>query len=187
MLLFFVVLLYVSCMATSLNGWPGIRLRVDPRLRSIKIPGTNRQITVRREAAPLFAAFLADWQKEMPDRLKLDTGPIGGWNYREARLTTGLSNHSSGTAVDVRWDVLKADGKPHMNANEKAILNKILDRYKTDDGHRVLANGEWWNHKDGMHTELSQSWDRGAKRNTTLADVRNVIKRLKIDKDGKRP
>ena len=48
----------------------------------------------------------------------------------------------------------------------------------------VIANGEWWNKEDGMHTELSQDWDRGAKRNTTLKDVKEVQKRLKINANG---
>jgi len=174
---------------TSLNGWAGIRLRVDPRLRTIKIPGTiNTKITMRREVAPLFAAYLADWHRLMPKRLNLNEGTKAyGWIYREARSGAGLSNHASGTATDCRWDVLKADGKPHMTTAEKAILNKILDTYKTADGHRVLANGEWWQHADGMHSEISQSWDRGCKRNTTPADVAQVIARLKINKDGVRP
>lgn len=176
-------------MATSLNGWPAIPLSVDPRLRTITIPGTKRTIRVRRACAPLFAAYFADWQKEMPARMKLDPGPTAGWNYRESRMTAGLSNHSSGTAVDVLWTtVLPADGQKHMTKEEKAILDKILSRYVTKDGHRVLANGEWWNepHCDGMHTEISQAWDRGCKRNTTVADVNEVIGRLHIDTNGHR-
>jgi len=173
-------------MATSLNGWRAIRFRADPRLKTIPIPGTKRKITVARDAAPLFASFLSDWHREMPKRLKLDEGPVDSYNFRLSRFTDKLSNHASGTAVDVRYDVLKPDGKPHMNAREKAVLNKILDRYKTADGHRVLANGEWWNNPDGMHTELSQSWDRGALRNTTAKDVAEVIKSLGIDKNGNR-
>ncbi len=124
----------------------------------------------------------------MPARLKLDTGPVDGWNYRPSRLEKGLSDHASGTAVDVRYDVLKPDGKAHMTAAEKKILDGILAQYVTNDGHRVLANGAWWAKvKDEMHTELSQGWDRGAKRNTTEKDVANVIKHLKIDKNGVRP
>lgn len=174
-------------MAISLNGWTAIRFRADPRLRTIKVPGTKRQVTVARNAAPLFAAFLADWDSRMPARLKLDKGPLDGWNYRPSRLEKGLSNHSSGSAVDARYDVLKADGKKHMTAAEKKILDGILAEYMTTDGHRVLANGAWWNTVDEMHTELSQGWDRGAKRTTTNADVANVIKHLKIDKNGNRP
>lgn len=177
-------------MATSLNGWPAITSAASNDLRTITIPGTKRRITVQKDAAPLFAAFYADWQREMTKRMKLDTGMIAGWNYRMSRFATSrLSNHASGTAVDALNDtVLPADGQAHMTVEEKQILDNILSRYVTDDGHRVLANGEWWNvpHKDGMHTELSQEWDRYAKRNTTLADVKNVIKRLGIDNDGNR-
>jgi hypothetical protein len=177
-------------MAKSLNGWTAIEKSSDKDLRTITIPGTKRTIKMQKDVAPLFAAFYADWQREMPARMNLDPGPTDGWNYRKSRATTGLSNHSSGTAVDVLYtSVLPADGKPHMTKQEKEILDRILGRYVTGDGHRVLANGEWWNppHCDGMHTEISQSWDRGARRNTNIEDVREVIKRLHIDNDGNRP
>jgi hypothetical protein len=68
-----------------------------------------------------------------------------------------------------------------------AILDNILNRYKTADGHRIFANGEWWNREDGMHTELSQDWDRGAKRNTTFKDVKEVQNILGINGNGFRP
>jgi len=173
-------------MATSLNGWPVIKRWSDPRLRTIKIPGTDRTIRARRAVAPVLAAFLADWHAEMPKRLKLDKGPVDGYVYRKSRFVDRYSNHASGTATDVRYDVLKPDGKPHMNQTEKKTLNKILDRYKTIDGHRIFANGEWWSKPDGMHTELSQSWDRGALRDTTFKDVKEVQKLLGIDKNGNR-
>lgn len=172
-------------MALSMNGWTAIRYALDPRLRSIKIPGTTRSVRVARSAAPLFAAFLADWNREMGPRLRLNPGPVDGWNYRNSRLTANLSNHSSGTAVDVRYDVLKADHQRHMTDAERKALKKILARYVTTDGHKVLANGYSWNACDEMHTELSQAWQEG--RNTTSADVANVIKRLGIDKNGVRP
>lgn len=175
-------------MATTLNGWPAIPSSPSIMLRTIKIPGTTRKITVRTACAPLFAAYFADWQRLMPERMSLNPGPTDGYNYRPSRLTEGLSNHSSGTAVDVLYStVLPADGKPHMTKQEKAILNSILDVYVTSDGHRVLANGEWWNHADGMHTEISQAWDRKCKRNTTIHDVNEVIGLLKINTMGVRP
>lgn len=173
-------------MAKSLNNWPVIISAADPRLKTIKIPGTDRTVRVRRAVAPVFAALLADWHAEMPKRLKLDKGPVDGWVYRKSRFVDKYSNHASGTAVDLRYDVLKPDGKPHMSQSAMKILDKILDRYKTSDGHRIFANGEWWRNPDGMHTELSQSWDRGAKRNTTFKDVKEVQKLLGIDKNGNR-
>lgn len=174
-------------MAKSLNNWPVIMTALDPRLRTIKIPGTNRTVRLRKGVAPVFAAFLADWHAEMPKRLNLNEGPVDGWTFRKSRFVTqSYSNHASGTAVDLRYDILKPDGKKHMSQTEMKILNGILDRYKTSDGHRIFANGEWWNKPDGMHTELSQSWDRGAKRNTTFKDVKEVQKILGIDDNGKR-
>lgn len=171
---------------TSLNGWSVIPKWADPRLRTIKIPGTKRRVRLHRAAAPVFAAYLADWHAEMSERLKLDKGPVDGWTYRKARYANKYSNHASGTAVDVRYDVLKPDGKRHMNVRELKKLNEILDRYVTKDGHRIFGNGGWWRRVDEMHTELSQRWDRGAKRNTTIKDVREVKRLLKITKNGKR-
>lgn len=173
--------------AKSLNGWPVITNRLDPRLITMEIPGTKRKVTLRRAIAPVFIAFLTDWHREMPKRMQLTPGPVDGWNYRKSRFTDGYSNHASGTAVDALYSsVLPADGQKHMTVEEKKILDKILKRYSTSDGHRIFANGEWWKKADGMHTELSQSWDRGAKRNTTLADVKEVQKLLKIDNKGVR-
>jgi len=170
----------------SLNGWGAIPSARSINLRTMTIPGTDRVIRLNKHVAPLFAAYLSDWHRRMPERLKLNKGPVDSWVYREARNASGFSNHASGTAVDLRYDVLKPDGKRHMTDKEMEILDAILNEYKTRDGHRILANGEWWKKADGMHTELSQDWDRGAKRNTTLKDVQEVQKLLGIDRNGKR-
>jgi len=170
----------------SLNGWPVLD-DGDPRIATGIIPSVGRPVTCARAALPVFLHFYAAWQKEMGPRMSIKTGPIDGHEVRQSRAAKGYSNHASGTAVDVLYNtVLPADGEPHMTAAEKANLDKILSRYVTTDGHRILANGEWWRspHCDGMHTENSQSWDRGALRNTTAADVANVIKRLGIKPDG---
>ena len=170
----------------SLNGWSAIPSARSINLRTMTIPGTKRTIRLNRHVAPLFAAYLADWHEHMPTRLKLNKGPVDSWVYREARNASGFSNHASGTAVDLRYDILRPDGKRHMTDKEMEILDNILDQYKTNDGHRILANGEWWRRADGMHTELSQDWDRGAKRNTTLKDVQEVIQILQINNNGVR-
>jgi hypothetical protein len=174
-------------MATSINGWPVLD-DGDPRIATGIIPGVGRPVTMARACLPVFLHFYAAWQKEMGPRMSIKTGPIDGWEVRQSRVPgAGFSNHASASACDVLYDtVLPADGEPHMTAAEKAKLDKILSRYVTSDGHRILANGEWWKppYCDGMHTELSQGWDRGALRNTTAADVANVIKKLGIKPDG---
>lgn len=171
--------------AVSLNGWPVLD-DGDPRIATGTIPGTTRRLTLNRVCLPLFLHFCAAWNKEMPARLKL-TNPaneVDGLEVRQARNASGYSNHASGTAVDLAYRVLNADNQRHMTDAEQAILRAILNRYRTRDGHLVLSNGYLWRHVDEMHTELSQGWQQGAKRNTTEADVLEVCKRLGIRADG---
>lgn len=175
-------------MSTSLNGWAGIP-SAGPNLARRQVPGTTRSVTLQADVLPLFLAYLADWHKTvMPiDGKPSYLGP-DGWEYREARTGAGLSNHASGTAVDVRYDVLKADHQRHMTSAQIDAVHALLNKYVDADGRRVFGWGGDWKvgvYCDEMHTELAQSWAIGARgRNTTLADVRAVIKRLHIAPDG---
>ena len=175
-------------MPTSLNGWPGVATS-GPALRSIRIPGTGRTVVLEKTCAPLFAAFLSEWHKTvMPiDGSRTYLGP-DGWEYRQARTGDGLSNHASGTAVDVRYDVLKSDHQRHMTSSQIAAVHRLLDRYVDDQGRRVFGWGGDWTvgtYCDEMHTELAQGWAIGARgRATTKTDVLAVIKHLGIASDG---
>lgn len=175
-------------MATSLNGWPGITA-AGPSLARRIVPGTTRAVTLQAAVLPLFLAYLADWHKTvMPiDGSRSYLGP-DGWEYRDARTGAGLSNHASGTAVDVRYDVLKADHQRHMTPAQIAAVHRLLDKYVDSSGRRVFGwGGDWAIGKfcDEMHTELAQDWAVGAHgRDTTIADVKAVIARLGIRPDG---
>lgn len=176
-------------MATSLNGWPVIAGVGGGQLSRRIVPGTTRSVTLQKDALPLFLAYLADWHKTvMPiDGSSKYLGP-DGWEYRMARTGAGWSSHSSGTAVDVRYDVLKADHQRHMTPAQINAVHRLLDKYVDGDGRRVFGWGGDWKigvYCDEMHTELAQSWAAGANgRATTLADVKAVIARLHIRPDG---
>jgi len=170
---------------TSLNGWAAIQNENDPRLQWIKVPGTNKTVCVRREAAPLFAAILSEINKKL---IPLDGGPLDGWEYRQARAANALSNHSSASAVDYRYDVLLADNNLHWPASKHDTMHKLMDKYVTTGGKRVFGWGGDWTpgkYADEMHLELIQAFSPGSQgSNCTLADVQNVIKRLGIRPDG---
>jgi hypothetical protein len=172
----------------SLNGWPGIPT-ASSGLATGTVPGTARKVTTATVALPLFLAYLADWHKTvMPiDGSSAYLGP-DGWEYRQARTGAGLSNHASGTAVDVRYDVLKADHARHMTAAQIVAVHNLLDKYTDASGRRVFGWGGDWTvgtYCDEMHTELAQAWAIGAQnRPTTAADVTVVIARLGIRPDG---
>lgn len=176
-------------MTTSLNGWPVIAGVGGGQLSRRVVPGTTRSVTLQRDVLPLFLAYLADWHRTV---MPIDGSPkyLGpdGWEYRMARTGAGWSAHSSGTACDVRYDVLKADHQRHMTPAQIAAVHKLLDKYVDDAGRRVFGWGGDWKigvYCDEMHTELAQSWAIGAQgRATTLADVKAVIARLHIRPDG---
>jgi len=125
------------------------------------VPGTHKSILVRREILPVFLDLLLRINREV---MPLDKGPLDSWEYRDARLGGGLSNHASGTAIDFRYDVLKADHKVHMTGAQRAKMESILNSYKTADGHRVFGWGGEWKPGvacDEMHIEVGQAWQVG--------------------------
>lgn len=189
---------------TSLNGWGGIPADATGDSATVRaqkvalrsahlatgtVPGTTRKVTTEKAALPLFLAYLADWHHQvMPIDGSLTYRGPDGWLYRDARTGAGLSNHASGTAVDVRYDVLKADHQRHMTPAQTAAVHRLLDRYVSATGRRVFGWGGDWTvgtYCDEMHTELAQSWSPGTQgRATVPSDVAEVIARLRIRPDG---
>jgi hypothetical protein len=174
-------------MAQSLNGWEGIPSETDPRLKWGTVPGTNKQVLLNKDVLPVFLNMLAQVNRLV---IPLDPGPLDGWEYRDARTTAQLSNHASGTASDMRYDVLKADRQQHMTAKQRTTMHKLLDKYVTSTGKRVFGWGGDWDlgtYMDEMHLEAIQSWSPGAQgANATAADFADVKKRLGIKDNGTR-
>ncbi|MFO0597885.1 MAG: peptidoglycan-binding protein [Myxococcaceae bacterium] len=166
----------------SLNGWPGLPNFSDPRMTTRTVPGTSKSIHLRKEVMPVFLNLLARINKEV---LPLNPGPLDSYEYRPARQGGGLSNHSSGTAIDFRYDVLKADNLTHMTPTQRAKMERILDAYKTPDGHRLFGwGGEWRNgvSRDEMHIEVGQDWQVG--RAITPADFTRFTASHHLKPDG---
>jgi hypothetical protein len=149
------------------------------------VPGTKKKVTLQADVLPLFLALLADIHKTV---VAIDTpGALGpdGYELRDARMSSGISNHGSGTACDVRYDLMKADRKKHLTDAQTAACHKLLNKYVDSNGRRIFGWGGDWKAIDEMHWEIAQSWAVGAHgRKTTMQDVKNVITRLKIQPDG---
>lgn len=166
----------------SLNGWPAIRDWSDPRLTTATVPGTRRSVHLRKEVMPVFLNLLARINREV---LPLNPGPLDSYEYRPARQGGGLSNHSSGTAIDFRYDVLLADNRTHMTPTQRRTMQRILDDYKTPDGHRLFGwGGEWTDgqSRDEMHLEAGQDWQVG--RAITPQDFTRFTQRHHLRPDG---
>ena len=88
----------------SQNGWPASpnAASVGIKTFSIILRGKERKITVAEAVAPQFIEIIQWWDQNIEPITQL-----GSWNYREIRGKEGtgsLSNHASGTAIDINWD-----------------------------------------------------------------------------------
>jgi hypothetical protein len=161
-------------MASTLNGLPVVYSGSSSMLKWFTVPGLGRKVLLNRYYGPILVDFIAQWHKRMPSRLKLYHGPLDGWvKPRAARGSSRYSNHSGGTAVDLRYDILKPTGRRYMTNSERYILKQLLAEYKG-----VLQNGYMWNAVDEMHTEVAPG--------ISLAYAQTVMRSLKIDSNGKR-
>lgn len=138
-------------MASSQNGWPA---SPDPKtigVKSYEVQGTKLKLRVAEKVAPILINFAAEFNEIVE---KLDGKQLDDWGYcfRRVRGSTDmLSNHASGTAID-----LNANKHPLASVNTfkpkqvDAIL-ELCDKYKLRWG------GTYKNRKDEMHFEIVES------------------------------
>lgn len=136
-------------MPTSQNGYPAN----DASLVSSRlIPGTTRKVTVRKGAAGDLLLWVAgQFDKRVED---IEAGQLDDWGYAErtVRGGTDLSNHASGTAVDLNAPKHPLGTDPTAN----------FTRAQIDEIHRILAQtqgcvrwgGDYTGRKDPMHFEI---------------------------------
>lgn len=161
-------------MTESLNGWP-----VPPqKLKTFKVPGANRRLTLDKDAGRVLVALAADYHKTVRS---IDQGRVddGGYNDRNATLAPGKkSNHASGTAIDLNWSEEGAMGsnwgkKFFSDVKNLARVSAIKKRYA-----EVVQWGGDWRAKDYMHWEIKpgvtrkQVLDFCKKNNINLSGVR---------------
>jgi len=115
------------------------------------VPGTKIKLRVAQRCAPLLVAFAADFHRLVEP---IDEGSLDDWgfNYRPVRgKTTGLSNHASGTAVDLNATKHPL-GKRNTFTDEQAIkVRALAAKYGCRWG------GDYRNRADEMHFEINLS------------------------------
>lgn len=133
----------------SQNGWSA---NDRSKIRSYTIPGTTTRVALRAgDCSVVLLDFLAWFNKNIES---IDGGPLDDWGYAERPirgLLTVLSNHASGTAVDVNA-ILHALG--HSGTFTAAQTAKI--RAKLREYHGVIRwGGDYTGRPDEMHFEIN--------------------------------
>lgn len=139
-------------MAASQNGWvANQRSKVASQL----VPGTNTKLTVRKDAPGLLLLEVAS----AFDRLVADIdenynrGALDDWGYAERPIRGGadLSNHASGTAIDLNATEHPLGKSGTFSAEQVAKIHQIVGA--TNDV--VRWGGDYSGRKDEMHFEIN--------------------------------
>lgn len=136
-------------MVASQNGWvANDRSKVASQL----VPGTSLKLTVRKDAPGLLLLEVASAFDRLVEDIDNGVGGLDDWGYaeREIRGGTELSNHASGTAID-----LNAPKHPLgvRNTFTNAQVARILEILVVADG-VVRWGGTYSGRKDEMHFEI---------------------------------
>ena len=136
-------------MLLSHNGWKASKVRSEIGIESFPIPGTNVKLACAKTVAPLLVGFAAEFHELIEP---IDEGTLDDWGYcfRQVRGSTdNLSNHSSGTAIDLNATQHPL-GKVGTFPNEKVPMIRALAKK-----YGLIWGGDYRNRKDEMHFEIA--------------------------------
>ena len=136
-------------MIKSANGWTASKNRTEIGIESFTVPGTKLKLACAKSVAPLLVGFAAEFHELIEP---IDEGTLDDWGYayRDVRgSTTSLSNHSSGTAIDLNATQHPL-GKVGTFPNEKVPMIRALAKK-----YGLIWGGDYKNRKDEMHFEIA--------------------------------
>lgn len=157
--------------ATSQNGWPALSAS-SRRLHAWVFPDGTK-IRDREGSGGFLLMHLALWFDGRIEDLKEPVLDDWGYAYRPIRgYVSGLSNHASGTAIDLNATDHPLEVDHTFTAKEQAAIRERLKLY----GGTIRWGGDYSGRKDPMHFEI----------NAPLARCEEVAKRLLDTPRGKR-
>lgn len=164
-------------MSISQNGYSGITSYPDTYLQKWVIPVTSgeyRHVILRRGHIGFILTWLVVWYHENIEPINVGVWDEWGWAYRPVRGSTILSNHASGTAVDVNATLHPLGlRKTFKYAWQYLELRWVLSV-------RLLGTIRWGadyeRRADEMHFEINKDY----------ASCRRVARRLRRTSIGKR-
>ena len=132
----------------SYNGWAASKDQAEIGIKSYLVPGTTLKLRCAEKVAPLLIGFAAEFHNLIEP---LDEGALDDWGYcyRDVRNVPGkLSNHSSGTAIDLNASKHPLGKAGTFETGKIPMLKTLVKKYA------LTWNGEW-TRRDEMHFEVS--------------------------------
>ena len=131
-------------MATSQNGY---RANDRSLIASYKVPGGK--ISMRKGDVATVLSYVANRFHSEVEPLKWP----GNWGYAERKIRGGssLSNHASGTAIDLNAPAHYLGARGTFSAKQVRAIRRILN----DCGGVIRWGGDYRGRKDEMHFEIN--------------------------------
>ena len=133
----------------SQNGWVASEDQNAIGIKSFTVPGTKIKLRCAEKVAPLLVTFAAEFHAHIEP---IDEGALDDWGYcfRNVRgATDKLSNHSSGTAIDLNATKHPLGHAGTFTPMQTVMIQALCKKYGLRWG------GDYKNRKDEMHFEVS--------------------------------
>ena len=138
----------------SYNGWPASKDQAAIDIKPFAVAGTTLKIRCAKDAGPLLSAFAAEFHALIEP---IDTGALDDWAfaYRMVRGTTDkLSNHSSGTAIDLNATKHPLGKAGTFPLAKVPMIQALAKKYG------LVWGGDYRGRKDEMHFEIAISREK---------------------------
>jgi hypothetical protein len=132
----------------SHNGWRASKDPAEIDIKSYTVPGTKTKLRCAEAVAPLIIGFAAEFHKLIEP---IDEGALDDWGYafRQIRGSTdNLSNHASGTAIDLNAPKHALGLVGTFPPEKVPMIRALAKKYGLKWG------GDYKNRKDEMHFEI---------------------------------
>lgn len=139
---------------TSPNGWPASEDRKALCIETFTVPGTKIRFACAKAVAPLLVNFAKEFNESVEP---IDVGQLDDWGFA-FRMTRGsekiLSNHSSGTAIDLNA-IKHPLGKSNTFTREQSnMIILLITKYG------LAWGGNYKKRKDEMHFEIALDYNK---------------------------
>lgn len=136
-------------MGTSVNKWPASPNPAEVGIRAftVNLTAGPKTIQLADAAGPALVAMVEWWDKNIEPVTQL-----GSYNYREIRGYEGtgkVSNHGSGTAVDINWD------KHPLGARGTVPADKLAGLRARAAALQLRWGGDYSGRADEHHIEVN--------------------------------
>jgi hypothetical protein len=133
----------------SQNNWIASKDAAEIQIVSVPIEGTKVKVRCAKAVAPLIAAFCKDFHELIEP---IDSGALDDWGYcfRNVRGSNDkLSNHSSGTAIDLNATKHPLGKVGTFPAEKVPMIRALAKKYG------MIWGGDFKSRADEMHFEIA--------------------------------